>query len=221
MDNSNHFKIAFDGKSLRNNTIDARDLAVSIVALGDLVEETAKNVGLGDSKVRLRVRADLHPGSFEIGFELFSGKITDVLNMFSGDRYAGLANILQILGFLGGGTVGVVQFILWLKRRSIKETVILENLADGSQKIEIHVEGGEKIEISKGVVDLWNNSRIQKATHKFVKPLSEEGVDSLKISYGNNEPVIIEKQDVDYFVPIESDELRTETSSAPGFSWTH
>ena len=115
---SSQFEVVFEGGAVKDNTIDARDLATSLISLGDLIDEANTVVTRGRGKTALRVKSEFFPGSFEIVFELTRG-ITD---LFTSKTSENLEDILETIGIIAGAaggavvsSVGFFRLLKWLK----------------------------------------------------------------------------------------------------------
>jgi len=98
------FSVSYDGDALTQNTMDVRDLAPALLALGQSFERV-NSLSNGDrASVSLRIRAT-KPGSFEVVLflqQLLEGA-TDVL---SGDMMVSAFVLKELL--IGGGGRGVI-----------------------------------------------------------------------------------------------------------------
>jgi hypothetical protein len=103
IDHEVEFSVSYDGDALAQNTMDVRDLAPALLALGQSFER-ANSLFNGDrASVSLRIRAN-KPGSFEVVLflqQLFEGA-TDVL---SEDLMVSAFVLKELL--IGGETEGL------------------------------------------------------------------------------------------------------------------
>src|SRR5271167_299993 len=63
---SERFQLTYDGRSLRDNTMDVYELGPALVAIGDLVRDTNRLLNGDRAAVDIRVDAGFKSGSFEI-----------------------------------------------------------------------------------------------------------------------------------------------------------
>lgn len=206
---SDLFEIIFDGEAVEDNSIDARDLAGSILSLGDLIDR-ASLLTEGSPRMALRVKSGFKPGSFEVAFEI-GHKLID---LFSSKNTTAVVNILQILGFTGG-VFGLVQFIRKARRRNSDSSAKKEILTIERQElITVHFDDGESMDVPQQVFRLYDDMKAREAAEKFVSPLKEEGIDEIRLRYQGEESVVISDQEVDYFdAPDDSDTIKTENEN--------
>ena len=197
------FEVVFDGEAVENNSIDAKDLARSILALGELVEQARHLVTDIDADVALRVKSGFKPGSFEVGFEISHTFLTDVL---TSKNTTAAVNILALLGI--SGVKGLIQYLLKAKGRKPKDVISVES----KESVIVTFDDGENIEIPKKVFDLYNNQKARQAASMFVSPLEEEGIEKMILRYQGQES-IIEEEDRIYFNTDIEDERKIEEDS--------
>ena len=121
------FSVSYEGDALAQNTMDVRDLAPALLALGQSFER-ANSLFNGDrASISLRIRAT-KPGSFEIGLflqQVLEGA-TDVL---SGDLMVSAFVLKELL--IGGGDKGVIGLLQFLKHLGGKKPQQIEETPDG------------------------------------------------------------------------------------------
>jgi hypothetical protein len=149
-------------------------LAPSLLALGKLVE-ALDTIATGETgRVRVMVRADPRPGSFDIGLSLdFIHSVKTWL--LSSDAQA-MSTLLALLGVSGGGVaVGLIQAVRWLNKRRVEKQV---TLADGNVRLEIN--GGNNIIVLPAVARAIVDVTVRQQLERFTEPLRLEGVNSIR-----------------------------------------
>jgi hypothetical protein len=68
--NENHFRVIYDGPAVEDGEMEIGQLAPSLLALGKLVEALDAIESGETGRVRVMVRSDLRPGSFDVGLAL-------------------------------------------------------------------------------------------------------------------------------------------------------
>lgn len=216
---SDDFEVIFDGPALEDNSIDAKDLAGSILALGDLIDRAS--ILIEDSpRVSLRVKSSFRPGSFEIEFSV----VQSVLDMFSSKNATAIANIIQILGVTGElgklrNAAGFIQLMLRSRGRTIKP--VDESKASREvvsvrrpRTIEVEYGDGHTELVDEKVFSLYEDLKAREAAEKFVSPLKEEGINQIRMKYQGETSVHISDDDVDFFdAPKNEATIQTENES--------
>ena len=207
---SDDFEVIFDGPALEDNSIDAKDLASSILALGELIDRTSL-LAEGSPRVSLRVKSSFRPGSFEIGFEVVQG----IVELFSSKGATAVVNIIQILGVSGDldkvrNATGFIQLILRSRGRPVrrvdepnssKEVVSVRRPGT----LEVVYGDGHIEEVDEKVFSLYDDLKARENAEKFVSPLREEGIDQIRMRYQGKTSVHISADDVDFFDAPKSD----------------
>lgn len=188
-----YFQVIYDGSALSSNEMDVRDLAPALLAISDVLDE-ANKITYGDkTKVQVSVKGSFKTGSFGIDFSVIQSGIDGLTSLFNSDQASAAANLLQILGFIGLPSAGLIGLLLKLKNRKIKKVI-----KEGDNKTIIEVED-EKIETSPKVIALFSNVKIRMGLQKIItEPLSREGVETFSVKKDKQE-VSIKKEEKDYF----------------------
>lgn len=211
------FQIVYDGSALVGSTIDVRELAPALLALGQVLEEANSTFNAGHAKISLRVSASFKSGSFGIDFSVVQGLLDQTLNLFKQTPLASAKELVDMLGFIagGGGTIaackGVVGVIRWLKGRKIKEVIELE---DGKVKI---VVDDDFLETELKIIDLLRNYRLRVALEKAIfDPLEKEGFETVALTDNpDNGFVLIEKSERNFFKAPPQEEQEIDESIYP------
>ena len=200
--NPEEFQVSFHGRAVDDGSIDARDLASSILALGELVDQATGLVTIGGDKGHLRVRAS-NLGSFEIdfGFQI-ARSLTDFFSSKEVDAFLKAKEILAIVGI--GGTYGLIQYLKYLKGREPT------NVTFEQTETELTVDG---MQVSHKVQKLYDNPKARSAVAKFTDPLRQEGIDEMRLSRKGEDSVSILGCEVDYFDPPVKEEDTVENTN--------
>ena len=177
-----HIRVIYDGPAVEDGEMDVSQFASSLLALGKLIEN-ADSIRTGEQgRVRVRVQADLKPGSFDIGIAvhwLDSLKDTAIAWALTPEG----AGTLALLGLLGlnvkdaaalGGK-GVLQVVRWLKGRHVTSRV---TLADGNT--ELITDDGDRLTVHPSVAQLVDEPSIRLPLEKFTDPLREDGIEEIR-----------------------------------------
>lgn len=176
-------RIVYDGEALRSGTMDVRDLAPALLALSDLFDETNKVLNGPDRAIHLRIRHDIKRGSFDIGLQVLQTWASKIVEMFAGDKASSAANLIEILGFAAGASIGLFKLIKWLKNRPVKRVELLD---DGNVRL---VVDGDELVITHSLAKVFSDLGIRRALAAFLAPLSREGIESFQAKTADGEIV--------------------------------
>ena len=121
------FQIIYDGPSLVDNTMDVRELAPALLAVGDLLESANNALNKEKSTVSVSVKGSFKTGCFGIDFIVSQSFLKHVQDLFSGPQVTAAANLIQILGFVSGSGYSLIKLIVWLRGKKPKKIKLLEN----------------------------------------------------------------------------------------------
>lgn len=195
------FQVAFEGEALADGEIDVRDLAPSLLALGDVIQ--AANAALNGKRAdaKLMVKATSR-GSFVANLAVdvsFLSVVGDLLDTIADnpDRVAAAKELISLLlgggTVLGGTTVGVMKVLRMLKGKKPEEVV--QN-SDGTTTI---VNNGTMIMVDPRAMKILNDLPTRKAIEDFaVKSTGAKGVEQIRFEapeLEGFEPLALTKED--------------------------
>lgn len=186
-----HFRIVYDGPAVEDGEMDVSQLASSLLALGKLIEN-ADAIRTGEpGRVKVRVKADVLRGSFDVGI---------AVHWIEGFKDAAIAwaltpegaGTLALLGFLGFnvkdatklGGKGVIQVVRWLRGRRVARQIILQ---DGNTTLV--AEDGEQLDVDSTVARLVDDPTIRQPLERFTEPLRDDGVEEIRFEESAGEPI--------------------------------
>lgn len=188
-------QIVYDGEAVQAGTMDVRELAPALLAVGDLFQNSGKLLNGEDAQVSVRVRSDFRRGSFEISLDVLHSLFEQAKLLFQSDDYKTAKQLIELLfgsGIVGGGLFGLAKLLRGRKATSATP------LPNGSVNIEIN---NTHIEIHGDVARLYNNSDVREAMYGVVRPLENKGIDTLEIKQEQKTLVSVRKEEVQYFAP--------------------
>ncbi len=201
-----NFNISYDGPALVSHEMDIKELAPALLSLGELFEEANKVLNGDRVKVSVNIKAT-SPGSLDISFALVQDILEATKNLFASDEVSAIVNAKELLGllFVGcPGGIGLFKLIIWLKNRSIKNVVKIE---DG--RFKLTTEDGEIQYTNEKEIKLFGLINIRKKIESVVKPLKRDGIDKIKITNICDGQVLesqVDKDSVNYFDAPKIDE---------------
>jgi hypothetical protein len=195
------FQVIYDGPSLVENTMDVRDLAPALLAIGELLEAANGTLNQERASVSVSVKGSFKTGCFGIDFIVNQSLFRQIQDIFATPPVAAAVNLLTVIGFITGGK-GLVDLIIWLKGRKPKRIKLIE---DGT--CEVYVDD-EHLLVEQRIIDLYRNLKLRKAFEAALKPLTMDGIDSFSVAHKENKFVTITKEQAPYFIsPSVEDEL--------------
>ncbi len=173
--------IAYDGEVLRTGSMDVRDLAPALLAVGRLCERANAVLNEDRTEISVKVRSDFKTACFEIHIDVSQKLIETARLIFSHkDQIATANTILNSIGLISGGvifsSVSLFKLIKWLQGRKAEKTTVLENGAT-----RIYIDNSTHIDVRPEVVRLYNDEEVRNAIRDIIKPLEREGIDAFEV----------------------------------------
>jgi hypothetical protein len=134
--NKQHFRIVYDGPALQENTMDVRDLAPALLAMGSVLEEANYAINGERAKVSVQVKASFQTGCFGIDLDVIQSLVNQFKDLFATHAIASAKELLDLLGIgaydaakgvavAGGG--GLLALIKWLRGRRPTGVELMDN----------------------------------------------------------------------------------------------
>lgn len=192
------FTIAYDGRAIEDGSMDVRDLAPALLAVGQLFDAANQALNGSDAPpITVNVQAT-NRGSFEIDLTVVQTFFDSMKSFLSGDWVTAAINLKELV--FGGAalTVGLAALITRLKGRKPDR---IEKLSEDTVRITID---GDSIDIPLKLLRLYQDVAVRKAYEDLVAvPLQKEGIDRFKVLDKRTEIAAVSKESSVYFVAPE------------------
>lgn len=208
------FQLSYDGPALRYGTMDVNELASSLLAVGDLVRESNRELNGDRANASVRVRSDFKKGSFDVALLLDYSLLEHAKNLLLPGvaTVSGMGLIKILFGTEIGkkGAIGAAESVLgvWKKFKGEKPK---ETIEDKTKGIVIQVFGnGNRVSLGADTAMLYGKDSIRSAIAGIVRPVSVQGIKSLEIRKGSKTINEVHKSDLpnpqDMVFPSESEQ---------------
>jgi hypothetical protein len=207
------FELFYEGPILEDGSMDVRDLAPAMLAMGDAMELAGK-VLYGDSaKTLVNVRCFKH-GSFGVSLEVCQDLGSQILHLFFGDAVNGALNVLETLGLIAVSSKGLFQLLLFAKGKKPKTARKLKN-----GNVLLVFPNDQSIETSEEATRLFKNLDIRSSLRSALAPIEKDGINSVYSVFKNKKQELVAKKELSYFdQPEESEDVLNEEEGIRVFS---
>ncbi|MDR6770355.1 hypothetical protein [Azospirillum sp. BE72] len=189
-------KVVFDGPAIRNGSMDVRDLAPALLAVGKLCEEANRVLNEKKTEVTVLVKSDFEAGSFHVNLDVVQSLLEQMKSLLTGDNATAAANLITFLGFAGGSGIGLLKLLKKLRGRQPRRWIVLE---DGNVRLEL---GDDAIDVPREVVDLYRDLDTRKAVADLMRPLEKEGIDTIAFSSDDSPVETVTRDDAVSFTVV-------------------
>ena len=205
------FDIAYHGPALADGRMNVRDLGPAMMSVGALFESTNELLNGDRATVNINVRVT-SGGSFHILFEILQNSGVDNIQDFLTTANQIVNLIIGGATIVSGATIGLIALIKWLRGRNPQ----IEQVNDGMFRLTL--ENGETYDIPTELLTMYQNANVRNALSGLVRPVKEDGINSVEIRENDEVVVEIAKDDVDYFDAPQAQELILDEISTHVFS---
>ncbi len=135
--------IYYEGSQYKEGKIDIKEFAPSLLAFGELVEESNLIINNKKAEIKTYITADFEKKCFKCKLSLeANGLLQSVKNLLGIKETLSIQEVLELIGFIGTGTAGAVitsyiAYKLVEKGRKVKKHTILQ---DGNVELVIDEE---------------------------------------------------------------------------------
>ena len=202
--------IVYDGPALSDGSMNVRDLAPAMLAIGGFFDAANRVTNGERAKVNVNVRAT-SAGSFHVLFEVAQSlEATDVLKADISDFLTTAKDLKDLLigGSVGGG-------IIWLIKRLRGRKPQVEKINEDLYKLTVD---DETYEVSMQLLRVCQDVETRRNIQHMVRPVKEPGIDRFMLRESNQTVQEVTKDDVDAFEAPEYRELIVDKVSQHAFS---
>lgn len=202
--------IVYDGPALVDGSMNVRDLAPAMLAIGGFFDAANRLTNGERAKVNVNVRAT-SASSFHILFEVAQSlEATDVLKADISDFLTTAKDLKDLLigGSVGGG-------IIWLIKRLRGRKPQVEKINEYLYKLTVD---DEKYEVSMQLLRAYQDVETRRNIQYMVRPVKEPGIDRFMLRESDQTVQEVTKDDVDAFDVPEHEELILDEVSRHAFS---
>lgn len=168
-----HLRVIYDGPAVEDGEMEVAQFAPSLLALGRLLELVDAAASGDAGRVRVKVRADVRRGSFDVGIAL--DFIHTVKSWLLSPKGAALASLASLTGITAGQ--GLVQLVRWLLGRRVATKIVL---SDGNVRIE--TSDGDFLIVPGAVAQVVDDQNVRQQLERFTQPLRSEGVTAIRFA---------------------------------------
>lgn len=186
--NQTTLHVAYVGPLLAGGTMDVKQLAPAMLAMGDLLETANLIVNGNGTSLRLEASAT-STGSFEITFNVIQSiQAANVAAGSFGELFGSAADIVTLI--LGGK--GLFALLKWLRDRVPQITQV------DSDQYDVTVDG-ETRRVTVDVVNLHSDPKVRISSENIVRPLRTQGIENISFE-GNGQSIQqINEDEAEYF----------------------
>ncbi len=201
------FGLVYEGDALSENTMDVRDLAPSLLALGELFSRANSLLNGEDTTVSLKVQAT-KPGSFELLLVL-AQVYQNTTQFLTSDLVTSAANLKSLI--VGMPKPNAATLFSTVKKLKGQKPDVVHQDADGvtlrAGTVEVHV--------PTKVFKLLNDNEIKRLSQAVVEPLYKTGIDTIVIKDRGKVVESVNKQDAPSFTSANISEGPTTENIIP------
>lgn len=204
-----HFSVIYDGPALAGHTMDVRDLAPALLALGALFEEANGILNHDHARVSVQVNGSFKTGCFRIDLSVTQQLLDQLSDLFNQRSIATAKDLLEWIGLIGVGGKSLLGLLSWLKGRKPSRVEIL-NI--GSVRVFVD---DESFDTEKAVIELYRHIKLRKALEDaVVKPLRQDGVESFSVMQDEKVAVTLDRAAAHWLLAPEAEDEPIDESES-------
>lgn len=214
-------QMVYEGGPADGHSMDVRDLAPALLAMGDLCVEANRSLNGAEAKINVLVKSDFEHKCFLVNLEIVQHLVAmghATQELLNNPHIKEAKDILEWLGLLGISTTGG-GFWGYLKLRgNKKEKEISRNEKEGT--VTIQFEGDNNtIVINQDIYDLSHKVKAVGAAAKMLDPISRGVADKLEFKSENNTTESTDgksaKEIIEYYNSMEDEKEAPQVLTVP------
>ena len=183
------FSVSFQ---VSENSIDAHQLANSLLGITTLLEIANEKINGENSKIFVNVDGGFREGSFQF----------DIIALMAGPVIISLVNTVDIIGFTGKTVDSVLSYIEFLRYSPGREITKLENIDTDKRRVYVKGDNNGTI-VYAPTINIYNDLKARQNTERVFFPLMQGEIPSVEFKKGTRESLKITKEEFPYFVSPE------------------
>lgn len=188
-------RVAYDGPDVEDGSMDVRDLAPALLAIGDLLQASNDELNGATASMSVQVRSDFKSGSFDIGLGLLvAGGTTALLAPFA-EKLVTAKQIAECIGLIkstGMTLLGLIKALGGKKPDAVTPA--------GGSDVMVSVTGINH-RVNVNVYKLYMNQAARKGASDAVRPLRDRaGITAFEVRDEAGKAIeTIHRSDLDAF----------------------
>jgi hypothetical protein len=194
-----NFTIAYGGSAIKDGTMDVRDLAPALMAVGQLFDAANRALNGSDAPpISVNVQATKQ-GSFEIDLTVIQTLLESAKTFLSGDWVTAAMHLKELVF---GGVMSTFGLIALIKKLRGRKPDRIEKVSPDTVRLTID---GQSFDIPLNMLRLYQDVAVRLAYENLVAiPLQKEGIDHFKVLEARQEIASVDKSETSYFIAPEA-----------------
>jgi hypothetical protein len=210
-------KLRFDGPEVQAHEMDVTLLGPSLFALGELCAASNQILNGPNTKIQVKVRADVKSNCVTIDLHLVQTVWQQVSDLIGNRNIVTAEEILIWIGLISGGTATcmegakfLIEFLKWKKDKK-EQSAEVQSTPNGNI-IKIQIEGNNNtVLIAEPVYKLSKSPKVVESVKMLTRPISEEtGIHSATFIHDKKEHLKIDTESAAQLQEAHADSDETE-----------